>query len=277
MQSFACLFASLCLLASAAPAAIDWQSPKTNTVQGLSQYVYTVDGCEAWVIAPKHPRPGNPWVWCMEFPFAFSDRTGVMKLAGDGFYFVHIKVGNTFGCPAAQKHFEAFYDFLRSKGLASKGALIGISRGGLYAFRFAAAHPDRVTCVYGDAPVCDFKSWPAGKGQGEGSPADWQSLIKCYGFANEAEALAYRGNPVDNLAPLAKAGIPVILVVGDVDTTVPWLENAAIVEQRYQKLGGTVSIFHKKTCNHHPHGLDNPAPVVDLITRYAAQTQGAAR
>ena len=80
------------------------------------------------------------------------------------------------------EHFDAFYRAITEKGLAKKGTLIGISRGGLYAYNWAAQNPDKVVCIYGDAPECDIKSWPGGKGAGKGSPADWQALIKDYGF-----------------------------------------------------------------------------------------------
>ena len=39
-------------------------------------------------------------------------------------------------------------------------------------------------------------------------------------------------NAIDNLAPLATAGIPVVHVVGDADDVVPVKENTAIVEAR---------------------------------------------
>ena len=158
-------------------------------------------------LQPKQAAPGKPWTWCMEFPDAFTERTGVPQLLAKGFHHVHIQVGNTFGSPAALKHFDAFYAAVTRQGLASKVALIGISRGGLYAYRWAAQNPDRVSVIYGDAPVCDFKSWPGGKGKGDGSPANWKSLLDLYGFQTEAEALAYKGNPIDVLPVLAKAGV----------------------------------------------------------------------
>jgi len=119
-------------------------------------------------------------------PDAFTDRTGVLQLLDQGFHHVHIVVGNTFGSPSALQHFDAFYEALQKGGLAKKGALIGISRGGLYAYNWAARHPEAVSCIYGDAPVCDFKSWPGGKGKGKGSAGDWASLQKHYGFKDEA-------------------------------------------------------------------------------------------
>jgi len=90
-----------------------------------------------------------------------------------------------------------------------------------------------------------FQELAGGKGQGKGSPGDWSQLLKCYGFKDEAEALAYRGNPVDTLEPLAKAGIALIHVVGDVDDVVPVAESTALIEARYRKLGGEVEVIHK--------------------------------
>ena len=251
-----------------------WHSEKTDTWHGHKRHHLTVDGCKAWVVEPRQALPSNPWTWCMAFPDAFTERTGVPQLLEKGFHHLYIEVGNTFGCPAALKHLDAFYAAVAAQGLARKGTLIGLSRGGLYAYNWARRNTDKVVCIYGDAPVCDFKSWPAGKGKGTGSANDWNLLLKCYDFKDEAEALAWPHNPIDTLAPLAKAGIPLIHVVGDVDDAVPAAENTAIVEKRYQALGAKITVFHKPKVGHHPHGLDDPKPVVELILRY---TQAAVK
>lgn len=148
--------------------------------------------------------------------------------------------------------------------------MVGLSRGGLYAYRWACENPGKVSVVYGDAPVCDMKSWPAGKGKGKGSKPDWDAAMKCYGFHDEAAALAYPSNPIDTLAPLAKAGVPLIHVVGDADDIVPVPENTAIIEDRYKKLGGSIEVIHKPGVGHHPHGLDDPKPVFDFILRHTS-------
>ena len=183
-----------------------------------------------------------------------------------------MKVGTmSLGSPPALAHMDAFYKYIVGKGLNSKGTLTGVSRGGLYAYRFAAAHPERVICIYGDAPVCDFKSWPLGATKGNRDEKGVKTLLELYGFKNEAEALAYKGNPIDSLEPIAKAGIPLIHVIGDVDKSVPPESNSTILEQRYKALGGTITVFHKPDCDHHPHGLEDPAPVVDLIKTYTTR------
>ena len=102
-----------------------------------------------------------------------------------------------------------------------------------------AANPDKVACIYGDAPVCDFKSWPGGKGKGKGGGGAWQACLKAYGLTEE-QALAYQGNPIDNLAPLAKAKIPLLNICGAADKVVPVAENTAILRQRYERLGGPI-------------------------------------
>jgi dienelactone hydrolase len=249
---------------------------KVDTWNGYTRHTFTVDGCQAWVVEPKQALPGKPWSWCLEFPEAFTERCAAPALLAKGFHHVHLAVGNTFGCPAAIRHFNAFYEVLQSRGLAKKAVLIGISRGGLYAYRWASENPDKVAVIYGDAPVCDFKSWPGGRGKGTGSPGDWKELLKDYGFKDEAEAVAYRGNPIDVLAPLAKAKVALIHVVGDADDVVPVAENTAIVETRYPKLGGAIQVIHKPGIGHHPHGLDDPAPVVKFILDHALLRQGNA-
>lgn len=227
-----------------------------------------VEGRAAWVAEPRKARPGKPWVWCMEFPDAFTERCAGPALLEQGFHYAHMDQFNNFGGPAALKKFRVFYDLLVARGLSAKAALIGISRGGLSAYRWASENLDTVTVIYGDAPVCDFKSWPGGKGKGRGSPGDWECCLRAYGFKNDAEALAYPGNPVDALAPLARAGIAIIHVVGDVDETVPVAENTEIVERRYRQLGGAIQVIHKPGVGHHPHGLEDPKPVVEFICQH---------
>ncbi len=254
----------------AGEAVLSWPDEKLDSWHGFTRHNFTLDGCQAWVVEPAEALPGRPWSWCMEFPDAFTERCAAPALPRAGFHHAHISMGNTFGCPAALKHFDAFYDALTAQALSKKVVLIGISRGGLYAYRWASENPTRVSVIYGDAPVCDFKSWPGGKGKGKGSAADWTALLSCYQFGGETDALAYRGNPIDVLPQLAKAEVALIHVVGDVDDVVPVAENTAIIEQRYKKLGGTITVLHKPEVGHHPHGLEDPTPVVKFILEHTA-------
>ena len=232
------------------------------------RYDFKVDGHPVLVVAPPKPAPGRPWLWHGEF---FGHRPEPdLALLEAGFHIAYMSVPNHLGSPTAVKYWNRFYETLTNEyKLSPKPALIGLSRGGLYCYNWAAANPDKVSCIYGDAPVCDFKSWPGGRGIGKGSPKDWSLVIERYGFSSEAEAIAYEKNPVDNLQPLAKAGVPLLHVYGDADDVVPWQENTGLIANRYQQLGGSITLINKPGVGHHPHGLDDPRPIVDFIIRHA--------
>jgi len=248
--------------------------PGTPTLwHGFDRYDFRVNETPVLVVAPPKPLPGRPWVWHGEF-FGHRPEPDLALLAA-GFHIVYMSVPNQLGSPEAVAQWNRFYEALTNTyQMASKPALVGLSRGGLYCYNWAAANPDKVACIYGDAPVCDFKSWPGGMGTGKGSPRDWELVIQRYAFADEAEAMAYDKNPIDNLTPLAAAGVPLLHVYGDADDVVPWQENTGILAERYQKLGGSITLIAKPGVGHHPHGLDDPRPIIDFIIQHATPTLG---
>lgn len=251
-----------------APAASAPAFPGTRSQwNGFDRYDFPCDGKPAIVVAPVTAAPGKPWIWRGEFFGAFPSVDKALLAAG--WHVAYLGCPNTFGSPDTMKHWEAFYrELTGGHGLAAKPVLYGMSRGGLYVYHWAALHPDRAGLIYGDAPVCDVKSWPGGKGKGKGSKADWEAFKKVYGFTEE-QAVAWTGNPIDELAPIAKAKIPVIHVVGDADDVVPVAENTAVLKQRYEALGGRMELIAKPGVGHHPHSLEDPKPIVDYILRYA--------
>lgn len=232
---------------------------------------FTVNGRPALLISPQTAAPGNPWIWRTEF-FGVEPAVDLALLAR-GWHVAYLYMPNLYGSPAAMEVMDGFPAYMKTRhGLSSKPVLEGFSRGGLYAFNWAARRPEQVAAIYVDAPVCDFKSWPGGKGKGTGSPGDWTRCLKAYGLTEE-QALTYTGNPVDNLAPLAAAKIPVVAVAGDADVVVPMDENIGVVEKRYRELGGRIELITKPGVGHHPHSLKDPTPVVHFLVN-ALDTPG---
>jgi lysophospholipase L1-like esterase/pimeloyl-ACP methyl ester carboxylesterase len=223
---------------------------KQSVWQGHDRYDLPVNGHLLTVVLPKSPAPGNPWCWEGEF-FGHKVDPDVALLA-KGFAIVYLNAPNLLGSPQAVAKWEAAYDYLvHLQGFHARPALTGLSRGGLYALNFAIAHPDHVSCIYLDAAVCDFKSWSGGKGKGKGSAEEWKRVLTVYGLADEAAALSYKGNPVDNLTGLAQAKVPLLNVYGDADDTVPWQENTGILQERYPAAGGSITLIPKPGINHH--------------------------
>ena len=228
-----------------------------NTYRGYRRHDFQIGENAIIVIEPKNPVPGQRWVWRAEFFDAFPAFD--LEILERGWWVAYMNVGNTFGCPAAMARFDLFYQEMTERyGFHKKPILEGLSRGGLYVYNWAAQHTSCVGLLYADNPVADFKSWPGGKGSGPGSKEDWESLLQCYGFKSEAEALAWPGNPVDNLAPIIQAGIPLVHVYGDADEVVPWEENTKVMVERAEALGAKIQTYLKPGCHHHPHGPADP-------------------
>lgn len=234
---------------------------------GYSKYDFTVGAKMVSVVAPKEAAPGKPWVWHGEF-FGHKPAPDI-ALLGKGYHIVYLNVQNMLGSPPAVQHWNTLYQELTTQyGFSTKPSLVGLSRGGLYCYNWAAANPDKVSCIYADAPVCDFKSWPGGKGKGKGDPKNWALVLQLWDFKDEAEALSAKVNPVDQLEALAKKGVPLLHVYGDADDVVPWEENTGIMAQRYKALGGDITLIAKPGVGHHPHGLDDSQPIVDFILKH---------
>ena len=225
-----------------------------------------VEGQKGLVVLPKTPAPGNPWIWRTEF-FGHEPQ-GDLALLTNGFHVAYVDVQNLYGAPVALDRMDRFYAQLTNQfQLSARVVMEGFSRGGLFAFNWAARHPERVACLYVDAPVCDFKSWPAGWGKGKGSSGDWTRCKTVYGL-DDAQAKAYALNPVDNLAPLAKAHVAILSICGDADDVVPMPENTLLVQSRYEKLGGEIKVITKPGVGHHPHSLKDPAPIVEFVLQH---------
>ena len=240
----------------------------SSTWNGFVRHDFMVHDHPAIVVVPEKERPGRPWIWRGEFFGAFADAD--IALVRAGWHLVYLAVPDLFGSPTAIQRWEGFYEMLiRDHGFSPKAGLIGLSRGGLYCMNWAAAHPEKTLAVYLDNAVCDFKSWPGGQpkklGTGVGAPAEWVKLLQAFHFADDAAAIAYPHNPVDHLAPLAKAQIPLMLVYGDADKVVPHAENSALVYERYRQLKGPVERIVKPGQDHHPHGLKDVTPVVQFF------------
>jgi pimeloyl-ACP methyl ester carboxylesterase len=263
-------FAAIVLMTGSIFAADPTTQPaavKPTDFHGYAQENFTVDSCDALIVSPKTPAPGNPWIWRAEF-FGNAPQLDLALLA-KGYHLAFIKVGNTFGAPSAMKHWDLFYkELTENRHLSKKPVLEGLSRGGLYCFNWAIAHPDDVGVIVSDNAVFDFKSWPGGQGKSPRSAKDWAALLKVYGFKDDAEALTYKGNPIDNLQPLADHHVPLFILYADADKAAIPEENALRLIDFYQKLGGPYGVHMKHGFDHHPHGLDDPTVMVKFIDQY---------
>lgn len=236
---------------------------KEFNFHGYKGYAYNNEGVECYIVAPHKAAQGNPWIWRARF-WGHEPQTDI-SLLEQGFYLTYCDVADLYGSDKAIKRWNTFYNLAIKAGLNKKTVLEGMSRGGLIIYNWAAANPKKVACIYADAPVMDFKSWPMGEGTSKGSAQDTKQLLEAYDFTSKEKALEWKKNPIDHAARMAKANIPMLHVVGDADDVVPVAENTAIFAQRLLQHGYTLNIIHKPGVGHHPHSLNNPEPIVRFI------------
>ena len=233
-----------------------------NTMQGFPRTVFEFEGCEAWVVEPAEPAAGAPWVWCMEWPTAFQDRTGVKALLEAGYRWVtfnpasggrtKVTAGNQNDEMVARRN--RFQKFLVAElGLEPKCGLIGMSWGGFYSVRYASTYPECVKAMFLDAPLLDFSTLAKFRENG------WKQLQAYYPQITSDYVGA--GDPLQPVAAaraerIAKAGIPVWIIYGAADTVVPAESNCLRFAAAYEKAGGHLRLWRDNLRGHHPHGME---------------------
>lgn len=252
------------------------QSPETTTRwKGFERVDFSFENTTAWYVKPAQALPGNPWVWRAHFPTWHTEMDSI--LLSRGFHVAFINTNDLFGHPKAMRLWDQFYDYLtKAKGFAPKVALEGVSRGGLYVYGWAKRNPSKVSCIYAEAPVCDPKSWPGGKGKGVGSPKDWQRWLDLNGLTEET-ASEFKDIPLNNLEGMAAFKIPVLHIISLQDKIVPPAENTFPLIEAYTKLGGPASVYsmsrgEQKLEGHH-FPIEHPERWADFIQQNSYPVQ----
>lgn len=245
--------------------------------------VFEVAGRPAFLVRPVKPAEGNPWVL-----YAPTFRGSLPVEKEEGWMFGHflkagiaiagVDVGESYGSPDGRAAFTALYNKLTqgtgsskkesstqgfvSPGLSKKVCLLARSRGGLMAYNWGAENPDKVACIAGIYPVLDLTTYPG--------------LAKACGAYKLDEAQLRdklkENNPVERLAPLAKARVPIFHIHGDKDTVVPYEQNAAEPARRYKALSGEMQVLMMKDQGHsHWPGFFHNQELVDFVLKNAGR------
>jgi hypothetical protein len=195
------------------------------------RYTFELAGVEGatTVLVPNTEAPGKPWV--LRSDFVGRDASVDLALLAKGFHIVTGPVPYNADGPRGAD-WDTVYRHLVAHGFSAKPVLEGAGGAVGEAYAWAIENPDKVLCIYGENPVLRSK------------------LSKT--------------PPLDNLAPLAKAGVPILHVCGSLD---PWLDSQTrIAEKRYQDLGGRMRVVVKESDGHYPLAPKDAQLVVEFIT-----------
>lgn len=183
----------------------------------------------AFILTPAKDKQQTPQPWIFYAPTLRglpddSEKWMHEQFLDAGVAVAGIDVGESYGCPAGRELFTALVKEMVRRGYSTKPCLLARSRGGLMATSWACDHPEKVSGIAGIYPVFDFRSYP---GLAKAAPAYELS-------SSEIESRAAELNPIERVAILAKAKIPVYLIHGDDDSVVPFAQNSAEFLNHYK-------------------------------------------
>ena len=219
--------------------------------------IFEINGYTATVLIPE--KPNGKWIWKTEFFDAFEDSE--VALYGMGYTRVYYQISDKFGSPEAVRLMRRFHkELIKRYGfLDEKAILFGFSRGGLYAFNYALYYPESVAKIYLDAPVLNLHSWPWEKGG-----INQECFAKEYNV-NEETMKTFRDSPLDHKEEFCEYDIPLLIVCGDEDLSVPLERNSQVLYDYYKSIGKSFEFIVKKGCGHHPHSLADVTPIVKFV------------
>jgi dipeptidyl aminopeptidase/acylaminoacyl peptidase len=238
--------------------------------QTLDRQNFAVDGRPAFIIAPTKKLSG-PTPWLLYAPTLGGGLPGgaeawmFRQFVDAGIAIAGVDVGESYGSPKGRATYNAMHKQLtEERGFAQKACLLARSRGGLMLYCWAAENPDKVNCIAGIYPVCNIASYPGLK-QASGA----------YGMTeSELAANLAQHNPVDRLASLAKAGVPIFHIHGDVDKVVPLDANSGLVAERYKDAGGKMELKVVQGQGHNMwRGFFECQELVDFVIQHATSKE----
>lgn len=249
MRKLGLLGTLLVLIVAPAPRTIRADEPKpiAGTYANGELTALAIEGRRAYWIKPtKKVDPDKRWICVGPFWLAVEDDKGMVqhrmyveRFLDAGFHVAGVDVGISCGSPRGAEVYQKLYEHLTTQlGLNRRVRLLGQSNGGLISYAWAFRHPESVEKIGGIYPATDFRSWP-----GLANVINFPEPPLGYGLTlEELTARAAEFNPIDNLAPLAKAGVKIFHIHGDKDELVPAAANSVALVEKYKQLGGDASL-----------------------------------
>ncbi len=231
---------------------------------GYRRLDFEFEGRNAVVVCPNEPSEGRKWLFKTEYFGVFPSFE--IEMLERGYHVAHVNNVTRWCLPEDTDVKARFAEFLiKEFGLNGKCVPVGMSCGGMQAVYFAAKYPKYIAALYLDAPVLNLLSCPCGVGKA--SDKLYAEFNRATGMTT-SDLINYREHPIDCVGELLEANIPVYLVCGDSDGTVPYEENGKELARLYGEGGGIFEETLKVGCDHHPHGLEDNAPIINFVERY---------
>lgn len=236
----------------------------SSSWHGFQKLDFEFKGRHAILVFPNKENKTSNWLLKTEYFGAFPNLE--IEMLKKGWHLAYLSNITRWCVDEDLDLKKDFADYLNKEyNLNKKCIPLGMSCGGMIAVKFAAKYPEYVSCLYLDAPVMNLLSCPCGVG--DATTDLYEEFVSVTG-KTRSDLINYREHPVDKIPALLEHDLPVVLVYGDSDIIVPYHENGIVLEKYYKLYGGTLLAIAKKGCGHHPHGLEDPTPIIDFLLQH---------
>lgn len=234
---------------------------------GLPGKAFSFEGRDAVVISPDREKANGGLVLKTEYWGAFPDVE--IQLVKKGFHLAYLQNKTRFATKEDCDAKARFVHYIvNAYNLNGRCVPVGMSCGGAHAVRFAGFYPELVDCLFLDAPVLNFQSFP-GKIDNADQVHIWNTeFTLAYPGLHRYQLPSFTEHPICMADTLIAHKIPIIMVYGTEDRTVLYNENGKLLEDAFQNTGllQTIAVPLR---GHHPHGLiDSNTPIIDFIVSY---------
>lgn len=183
------------------------------------------------IVIPKTALEGRPWILRAD-PIT-RDAVVDQALLAKGYHIVMPPLTEQSG--PSREQWDNVYKFLTERGFSKKPAFEATGTAAGEAYTWAEANAEKVACIFCENPAL--------------------------------RSLMSKQSPLENLAPLAKANVPLLHDCGSLD---PWLnDHTRAVEKKYKELGGQITVLIKEGAAHFPTAPKDVKTVVDFLTTNA--------
>ncbi len=219
---------------------------------GFKAEKFEFESKEAIIVFPDNRDEQGNIAIKTEYWNAFPDVE--INLVKNGFHLCYLKNDSRLAPKSDCDAKARFIKYLaKTYNLREKCVPVGMSCGGAHAVRFAGFYPELIACMFIDAPVLNFASWPGL--DPEKNVGAWTSeFLKAYPGMKRYKLFSFSEHPINMADTLVENKIPVVLVYGEEDMTVNWTENGKLLVEAYEgtDLMKVIPVWGR---GHHPHGL----------------------
>jgi len=184
------------------------------------------------IVVPKNPAPGKPWIFRADA--LDRDSTVDLALLAKGYAIVMPPITTQAGM--VREQWDETYKTMVDNGFSKTPAMEATGAKGGEMYAWATANPEKVSAIYARNPTLRSLMSPT--------------------------------PPIDNLAPLAKAGVPILHDCGSLDPSLN--SQTRVLEKRYKELGGNITVVVHEGEGHFPLAPSDPTADVDFILSHQA-------